>query len=177
MARACDFIEKTRDTKNNLFLVGPASNLLAPSFGGVRQPDSSFGKGYLAGLSITYLAALDRMIELYRLAGKHDKTAEYQHRQKITRESLSKLLTPAGYFVKSLEPGGTGHGVLGQQQYGYLEGVANADAVALRVVDNKTAETIYKQIAAFPAIRPFELPSYQCTGPRRYLLELGQHKR
>lgn len=36
MERACDFIEKTRDTKNNLFLVGPACNLLAPSYGGVK---------------------------------------------------------------------------------------------------------------------------------------------
>ena len=55
MERACDFIEKARDPKNNLFLVGPACNLLAPSYGGVKQPDGSFGKGYLAGLSITYL--------------------------------------------------------------------------------------------------------------------------
>ena len=35
MERACNFIEKTRDPKNNLFLVGPACNLLAPSYGGV----------------------------------------------------------------------------------------------------------------------------------------------
>ena len=69
MERACDFIEKTRDPKNDLFLVGPACNLLAPSYGGVKQPDGSFGKGYLAGLSITYLAAMDRMVELYKLTG------------------------------------------------------------------------------------------------------------
>ena len=67
MERSCDLIEKTRDPNNNLFLVGPACNLLAPSYGGVKQPDGTFGKGYLAGLSITYLAALDRMVELYRL--------------------------------------------------------------------------------------------------------------
>ena len=156
MERACDCIEKTRDPKNNLFLVGPACNLLAPSYGGVRQPDGSFGKGYLAGLSITYLAALDRMVELYKLAGDKEKLAEYERRRKITRESLPLLLTPAGYFVKSIEPGGVKHGVLGQKQFGYLEGVANADAVALRVVDGQTAESIYKQIAAFPAIRPFD---------------------
>ena len=156
MERACDFIEKARDPKNNLFLVGPACNLLAPSYGGVKQPDGSFGKGYLAGLSITYLAALDRMVELYKLAGDKEKLAEYERRQKITRESLPQLLTPAGYFVKSIEPGGIKHGVLGQKQFGYLEGVANADAVALRVADDQTAESIYRQIAAFPAIRPFD---------------------
>jgi hypothetical protein len=156
MARACDFIEKVRDPKNNLFLVGPACNLIAPSYGGVKQDDGSFGKGYLAGLSITYLAALDRMVELYKLFGDQEKLAEYKRRQNNTRESLSQLLTPAGYFVKSLEPDGTKHGVLGQKQYGYLEGVANADAVAMRVVDNETAESIYKQIAEYPGIRPFD---------------------
>ena len=59
MERACDSIERVRDPKNNLFLVGPASNLLAPSYGGAREADGSFGKGYLAGLSVTYLAARD----------------------------------------------------------------------------------------------------------------------
>ncbi|MCX6873611.1 MAG: hypothetical protein NTW21_07360 [Verrucomicrobia bacterium] len=156
MQRACEFIEKSRDPKNNLFLVGPACNLLAPSYGGVKQPDGSFGKGYLAGLSITYLAAMDRMVELYKLTGDKDKLAQYGQRQKITRESLPLLLTPVGYFVKSLEPGGVKHGVLGQPQFGYLEGVANADAVALRVADERTAASIYQQIAAFPAIRPFD---------------------
>jgi hypothetical protein len=156
MERSCDFIEKTRDPKNNLFLVGPACNLLAPSYGGVRQPDGSFGKGYLSGLSITYLAALDRMVELYKLSGDKEKLEEYLRRQRITRESLPDLLTPAGYFVKSLEPGGVRHGVLGQKQFGYLEGVANADAVGLRVVDAKTSESIYKQIAGYSAIRPFD---------------------
>lgn len=156
MERACDFIERVRDQKNNLFLVGPACNLLAPSYGGVLQPDGTFGKGYLTGVSINYLAALDRMVELYKMTGNKEKLAEYERRQKITRESLPQLLTPAGYFVKSIEPGGIKHGVLGQEKYGYLEGVANADAAGLRVVDQKTAESIYKQIAGFPDIRPFD---------------------
>lgn len=156
MERACNFIERTRDPKNNLFLVGPACNLLAPSYGGVKMPDGTFGKGYLAGVTITYLAALDRLVELYKMTGDSEKIKEYQRRQKITRESLPLLKTGKGYFVKSLEPGGTKHGVLGQKQFGYLEGVANADAVALRVADNQTAEAIYNQIADYPAIRPFD---------------------
>ena len=156
MERACEFIEKVRDPKNNLFLVGPASNLLAPSFGGVKQPDGSFGKAYLAGLSITYLAALDRMVELYKLSEKKERLKVYEHRQKITRASLPKLLTPRGYFVKSVEPGGIKHGVLGQKQFGYMEGVVNADAVALRVVNDATANDIYDQISSFPEIRPFD---------------------
>jgi len=156
MERACDFIERTRDEKNNLFLVGPACNLLAPSYGGVKQPDGTFGKGYLAGLSITYLAALDRMVELYELNGDSEKLAKYQHRQKITRQSLPLLMTDAGYFVKSVEPGGIKHGVLGQKNFAYLEGVANADAVAMRVADDQTARNIYNQIASFPEIRPHD---------------------
>lgn len=156
MERACNFIERTRDPKNNLFLVGPACNLLAPSYGGVKMPDGTFGKGYLTGVSITYLAALDRMIEIYKLTGNKEKLAEFKHRQKITRESLSQLMAPAGYFVKSVEPGGTKHGVLGQKQFGYLEGTVNADAVALRVVDKTTSEKIYNQIAGFAEIRPFD---------------------
>lgn len=156
MERACNFIERTRDPKNNLFLVGPACNLLAPGYGGVKQPDGTFGKGYLAGISITYLGALDRMVELYKLTGDKKKLAEYEQRRKITRESLPQLMTPAGYFVKSIEPDGTKHGVLGQERFGYLEGVANADAVGLRVVDDLTSQKIYKQIESFPAIRPFD---------------------
>ena len=156
MERACDFIEKTRDPENNLFLVGPASNLLAPSYGGVKMPDGTFGNGYLAGVAINYLAALDRMVELYMLTGDKEKLKEYERRQKITRQALPLLLTPDGYFVKSIEPGGVKHGVTGQEHYGYLEGVANADAVAMRVVDEKTAENIYNKITSFPEIRPFD---------------------
>ncbi|MBK7259622.1 MAG: hypothetical protein IPI01_17830 [Ignavibacteriae bacterium] len=156
MERACAFIECTRDPKNNLFLVGPASNLLAPSYGGVRKLDGSLGKGYLAGLSITYLAALDRMAELYLITGEKDKLELCKKRQEITRSSLPLLLTTEGYFVKSIEPGGIRHGVLGQEPHNYLEGVANADAVALRVVDHRTAESIYTRIASYPAIRPFD---------------------
>lgn len=156
MERACDSIERVRDPKNSLFLVGPASNLLAPSYGGVREPDGSFGKGYLAGLSITYLAALDRMVELYKMTGDAAKLGEYERRRAITRESLPLLMTPTGYFVKSVEPDGTMHGVLGRERFGYLEGVVNADAAGLRVVDDATAAKIHQAIAAFPAIRPFD---------------------
>lgn len=157
MEQACDFIETVRDPANNLFLVGPAANLLAPSYGGIRQPDGSFGKGYLAGVSVNYLAALDRMVELFRLVGDKARLGEYERRQKITRDSLPLLLAPDGrYFVKSVETGGVKHGVLGQAQFGYLDGTVNADAVALRVVDDRTAEKIYGTIAGFPEIRPFD---------------------
>lgn len=162
MDRACNSIEAARDPSNNLFLVGPAANLLAPSFGGVMQTDGTFGKAYLTGLSVTYLAAVDRMVELYKLTGNTAKQIEYQHRADITRASLSQLTTTGDqgdYLVKSVEKTATGelgtkHGVVGQSQFGYLEGVANVDAVAMRVANNATAQSIYNTIAATPAIRP-----------------------
>lgn len=152
--RACDFVERARDPKNGLFLVGPACNLLAPSYGGVRQPDGTFGKGYLTGVSITYLAALDRMVELCKLTADNERLERYENRRKITRDSLPLLMTPEGYFVKSMEPDGTKHGVYGQTRYGYFETSPNVDAICHRVVDSKQSETIYAKIASIPEMRP-----------------------
>lgn len=162
LEKACAFIESRRDPKNGLFLVGPAADLLAPSYGGVKQPDGTFGKGYLAGLSITYLAALERMAELYKLTGEKAKLADCECKCKITRDSLAQLLTKDGYFVRSIEPDGTKHGVLGQEKYGYFGAVANVDAIALRAVDQAQSKKIYAQIAALPELRPhdFLITSY-----------------
>ncbi len=81
LERCVEFIESRRDPKNNLFLAGPAGNLLAPSYAGWKRPDGTYDKAYLTGLSITYLAGLDRMIELEKLAGKEDKAALYAARR------------------------------------------------------------------------------------------------
>ena len=157
LERACNFIETARDPKTNLFLVGPGANLLAPSYGGIKQPDGAFGKGYLAGMSVNYIAALDRMIELYKLTGDKSKQALYETRRKTTKESLHQLVTDKGYFIKSMETNGTKHGVLGQEKYGYFDGVVNADAMAFRVADQAQAEKIYWQIASVPELRPHDL--------------------
>ena len=156
MERACDFIERTRDPKNNLFLVGPACNLLAPSYGGVKQPDGTFGKGYLAGLSITYLAALDRMVELYKLAGDKGKLAEYERRQKITRESLPQLLTPAGYFVKSSNPAASSTACWARSSSATSKAWPTPTPWRCAWPTTQRPGRIYQQIAAFPAIRPFD---------------------
>jgi hypothetical protein len=145
LERACDFIETRRD-----------ANLLAPSYGGVRQADGSFGKGYLAGLSVTYLAATDRMIELQKLVGDSEKVKLYRHRREITRRSLKRLVTPDGYFVKFIEPDGTKHGVFGQAKYGYFEAAPNVDAICFRAVDPAQAERIYAKIASIPQLRKYD---------------------
>jgi len=70
LERCASFIETRRNPTNNLFLVGPAGNLLAPSFAGWKRPDGTYGRAYLTGLSVTYIAALDRLIELEKLMGR-----------------------------------------------------------------------------------------------------------
>ena len=154
LERACNFIETRRYPKNGLFLAGPAANLLAPSYGGIRQADGTFGMGYLAGLSVNYLAACDRMVELQKLVGDKEKAALYTSRQKMTKDSLPLLMAPGGYFIKSMETDGTKHGVYGHSKYGYFEAAPNVDAICFRAVDQPQSETIYARIASIPQLRP-----------------------
>jgi hypothetical protein len=154
MRRSLDHIESTR-AENGLFLVGTASNLLAPSYGGSFDPETGkVGKGYLTGLAVTASAALKKCAELSKMAGNKADAAEYEARLKRTLDALPLLLTEEGYFVKSMDPDGTKHGVYGAERYGYLEGVCNADAAAWEVVGEDIARSIHAKIASVPGIRP-----------------------
>jgi len=157
LRRGADWIETRRDPENNLFLAGPAGNLLAPSYAGWKKPDGTFGKAYLAGLSITYIAALDRLIELEKLAGHKDEVQRYSKRRDLARQGLPLLTTDEGYFVKSLDPDGTRHGVYGAEKHGYFEAVSNHDAICFRVADDAQSEKIYRTIASIPELRPHDL--------------------
>jgi hypothetical protein len=152
LERCANFIETRRD-KNDLFLAGPAGNLLAPSYAGWKKPDGTFDKAYLAGLSITYVAGLDRLIELERMLGRQDKVDFYTARRDSARKALPQLTTEEGYFIKSLDPDGTKHGIYGAQQFGYFEASPNHDAIAFRIVDDAQAQRIYDKIAAIPLLR------------------------
>ncbi|MCX6929938.1 MAG: hypothetical protein NT154_43010, partial [Verrucomicrobia bacterium] len=155
LERACAFMETRRDPKNGLFLAGPAANLTGPGgFCGFLQPDGTYGKGYLSSLSITYLAALDRMVEIFRLLGDKEKQALYEERRQRTRDSLPLLMTPLGHLCHSMETNGTRHGVLGQEKWSYFDSFVNIDAIAHRAADLPTAGRIYSLIAAEPAMRP-----------------------
>ncbi len=154
LERCAEFIETRRDPQNNLFLCGPAANLLAPSYAGWRKPDGTYGMAYLAGLSITYCAALDRLIELEKLAGRTEHAARYIHRRDLTRKGLPSLLTDEGYFVKSIDPDGTRHGVFGAAVHGYFEAAPNHDALCFGVVDMQSAQRIYQTIASIEGLRP-----------------------
>ena len=157
LERCAEFVESRRDPKNNLFLAGPAGNLLAPSFAGWKRPDGTYDKAYLAGLSITYIAALDRLIELEKMAGNAEKVKLYSERRDLARKGLPLLVTDEGYFIKSLDPDGTRHGVFGAKKHGYFEAVANHDAICFRVADDAQAERIYRKIASIPELRRNDL--------------------
>ena len=157
LRRCAGFIESRRDPKNNLFLAGPAGNLLAPSYAGRKNPDGTYGQAYLAGLSITYIAALDRLIELETLAGHADNAKLDTDRRDRARQGLALVTTPEGYFIKSLDPDGTRHGVYGAAKYGYFEAVSNHDAICFRVADDAQSRKIYDKLASIPGLRPHGL--------------------
>jgi len=156
LERCADFIESRRDPEKNLFLAGPAGNLLAPSYAGWKKPDGTYGKAYLTGLSITTIAALDRLIEVEKLVGNESQASVYAKRRGLAKEGLSRLATQEGYFIKSLDPDGTRHGVYGADKYGYFEASPNHDAIAFRVVDQDQSERIYRKIASIPGLRPYD---------------------
>jgi hypothetical protein len=162
LERCAKFIETRRDPKNHLFLAGPAGNLLAPSYAGWLKPDGTYGQAYLTGLSITYIAALDRLIEVEKLAGRAAQANQYAARRDSARRALSRLTTDEGYFIRSLDPDGVRHGVYGAQRHGYFEASPNHDAIAFRVADDWQAERILRKLVSIPGLRPhqFVLPNY-----------------
>ena len=162
LERCANFIESRREPKNNLFLAGPAGNLLAPSYAGQRLPDGTYGKAYLTGLSVTHIAFLDRLIELERLAGEKATARLYSERRAQARRGLDQLTTSEGYLIKSMDPDGTRHGVYGAPQYGYFEPSPNHDAICFRVVDDTQARKIYDKIASIPGLRPHGLIVANC---------------
>jgi len=157
LERSLNFIESRRDPQNNLFLAGPAGNLLAPSYAGWQKPDGTFDKAYLTGLSISYIGALDRFIELLKITGDKERVELFTKRCDLARQGLPQLTTEEGYFIKSLDPDGTKHGVYGAEKHGYFEAVCNHDAIALRVVDDEQAKKIYEKIRSIPGLRPHDL--------------------
>jgi hypothetical protein len=162
LERSAAFIESRRDPVNNLFLAGPAANLLAPSYAGWARPGGTYEKAYLTGLSVTYIAALDRLIELEKMSGRNERAGAYEQDRSQAKSGLARLTTPAGYLMRSLDPDGVEHGVLGAKSHAYFEASPNHDAIAFRVVDDTQARKIYEVIASLPGLRPYDfiLPNY-----------------
>lgn len=154
LERCAEFVASRRDPENELFLAGPAGNLLAPSYAGHRRADGTYSMGYLTGLSVTYIAALDRLAELEKLAGRPVEAGRYAERSRRARLGLARVTTEEGYLIKSLDPDGVRHGVYGEPKHGYFEAVCNHDAVALRVVADEQARRIYAKMARIAGLRP-----------------------
>ena len=134
--RTLALIESRRDAATDLFLVGDASNLLAPSYGAWLLPNGTRAPAFLTEISVTYVAALDRVIELEELAGAAwaPRAAVHRAQRASALAALPSLLAPAGdYFIKWRDPNGTAHGVLGAARHNYIEAIVNHDAVALGV--------------------------------------------
>jgi hypothetical protein len=162
LERAAAFIETRRDPTNNLFLAGPAGNLLAPSYAGWQKPDGTYGKAYLTGLSVNYIAALDRLLELEKLADRPEQAVLYSKLRASARAGLKLLTTEEGYLIRSLDPDGVKHGVFGAPMHGYFETSPNHDAICFRVVEAAQAEKIYAKLASIPQLRPHDvcIPNY-----------------
>lgn len=162
LERTAHFLDTRRERSNNLYLAGPAGNLLAPSYAGYRKPDGTYGMAYLTGLSVTTIAALDRLIELERLMGRRDQAASFAKRRAATRRGLDSFLESDGYFIRSLDPDGVRHGVLGAEKHGYIEASPNHDAVCFRVADDGLATRIMAKLTSVGGLRPhdFILPNY-----------------
>ena len=157
LRRCADFIETRRDPEKNLFLAGPAGNLLAPSYAGFKKPDGTYDKAYLAGLSVNYIAGLNRLIELEKFTGNTGNVALYSKRRDLALKGLTLLTTAEGYLMRSLDPDGTRHGVYGAAKHGYFDAISNHDAMCFRVVDDEQAEKIYKKIDSLSGLRPHNL--------------------
>lgn len=168
--RTSNFLETRRDpaTGMTLFLTGPSSNLLAPSFGGWPLGNGRHAWSYLTGVSVTYTAALNRLIECEKLLGNTQLVSLYTSRRDKNLQGLTQLFDPSGsYLIRSLDPNGTMHGVVGQDRHGYFEASPNHDAVAFRVVDDAKAESIFATIDKLgPQLRPnvFMLPNTDTKG-------------
>ena len=153
------FIDSRRDTIKNIFLVGTAGNLLAPSYAGSGKqlPDGTFEPAYLTEISINFIAGLNRMIELEKMLGRESMATKYRLLKEKVRTGLKWLTTPEGYFVRSREVDGTLHGQFGNDKYGYFEATPNHDAMAFRITDDAQSLKIYQKINSIPGLRPYKL--------------------
>ena len=120
-------------------------------------------------MSITYIAALDRLIELEKLAGNAENVELYTQRRDLARKGLPLLMTDEGYFIKSLDPDGTKHGVYGAKNHGYFEAVRITTPSASAWPTTPRREKIYAKIASIPGLRRHDLIITNCPSPGRHV--------
>ncbi len=164
LEQCAEFIDERRDPVKNIFLAGPAANLLAPSYAGTGKllADGTYEKAYLAEISVNYIAGLNRLIELELILNRKDQAELYRSRIRQIRSGFKNILTEEGYFIRALEKDGTRHGEFGAGKYGYFEATPNHDAIAFRITDDAQSKIIYNKIKSIPGLRPYKLilPNY-----------------
>lgn len=162
LKRIAAFVDERRDPKANLIRGGRSSNLLAPSFGGVKQADGSYATAYLTELSVNYCAGLDRLIRLCEIIGDQQSANTYRKTLKLVKTALSGLLEEPGYFIRYLDDEGNRHGVFGAEKFGYLEATPNHDAVAMGVTNDQESQVMINQLLSVPNLYPHDLilPNY-----------------
>lgn len=157
LKRAAAFLDSRRDPGRNLLMGGKGSNLLAPSFNGVRDADGNARQVFLTELSVNYCAALSRLAQVCLLAGENDAAGNYAATAESVRSALGSMKDASGSFICFEEQDGTRHGIYGAQQYGYYEATPNHDAVCMEVVDDRSAAAIMKKMLSIRQLYPHDL--------------------
>ena len=156
LKRVAAFLDSRRDRGKNLLKGGRSSNLLAPGYGGVKQPDGTYALAYLTELSVNYCAGLRRLAELCDLAGDKAAARKYRQTMAVVQEALPVLMEDGEYFIMSMDDDGTRHGVFGAEKHGYFESTPNHDAVAMGVVDDSMSRRIIAKMLSIPELNPFD---------------------
>ena len=122
--RASNLVEGRRDPATGMtaFLSGPSSNLLAPSFGSWKLDNGKHAWSWMTGIVVTYSAALIRLKQLASLVGDASLEQLYDARLRLNLKGLDNFVAPdtRDYFVRSIDPNGTLHGVHGAPRHGTL---------------------------------------------------------
>ncbi|MCK5820471.1 MAG: hypothetical protein KAH17_01245 [Bacteroidales bacterium] len=162
LKRVADFIDARRDPETNLIKGGRSSNLLAPSFGGVKQEDGGYDTAYLTELSVNFCASLSRLIELCKMAEDEEGVTKYSRTLSLVKDALPALLENDEYYIRYQEDNGTRHGIYQAEEYGYIEATPNHDAVAMGVTDDNQSKMIVDKLLSVPELYPnnFILPNH-----------------
>ena len=90
--------------------------MLAPGYGGVKQPDGTYALAYLTELSVNYCGGLQRLAELCDMTGERESADQYRKTMALVQTALCQLMENGEYFIMSLDDDGTRHGVLGAEK-------------------------------------------------------------
>lgn len=157
LKRTAAFIDSRRDTCRNLLLGGKGSNLLAPSFNGIKGKDGKTQLVFLTELSVNYCAALYKLAEVCKINGEDVDATKYVTIAEKIKDALASMKDEDGSFINFEEIDGTRHGIYGDTLSGYYEATPNHDAVCMEVVNDEDAQKIISKMLAIKELYPHDL--------------------